>query len=394
MFDGSQPITPPAGDPYPLFREEHEELRSSIRRFIDKEVAPFIEEWEELRDFPRELYDRCGELGFFGLKFAEEHGGSGPDYLAAAVFTEELARCGAGGVAAGLGAHTDLASLYVGNYGTPEQLQRWLVPSIRGEIIGALAVTEPDAGSDVASLRTRATRDGDHYVIDGAKTFITNGSKADYVVVAARTGGDGHAGISLIVVDATTPGFSTNRLDTVGWRTSHTAELFFDGVRVSAGNLLGGVEGDGFKQIMGNFGWERLAMALGANAAAAKTLEAGIAYAQERTAFGKPISKFQVWKHRFADLASEIAASRSLTYHALRRYVLGEPAIREIALAKSFACELDWKVADECLQVHGGWGYMMEYPVQRAWRDSRLGPIGGGTTEIMREIVAKIDGLS
>jgi acyl-CoA dehydrogenase len=393
MFDGSQPITPPSGEAYPLFREEHEALRDSMRRFTDKEIAPFVEEWEEARDFPRELYDRCGELGFFGLKFGEDVGGSGPDYLAAAVFSEELARCGSGGVAAGLGAHTDLASLYIGNHGTPEQQRRWLVPSIAGSIIGALGVTEPDAGSDVASLRTRATRDGDHYVIDGAKTFITNGSKADYVVVAARTGGEGHAGISLIVVERTTPGFTTNRLETVGWRTSHTAELSFDQVRVPVANLVGGVEGEGFKQIMANFGWERLAMALGANAGAQRTLDAGIAYAQERNAFGRPISKFQVWKHRFADLATEIAASRSLTYHALRRYVLGEPAIREVALAKSLACELSWKVADECLQVHGGWGFMMEYPVQRAWRDSRLGPIGGGTTEIMREIVAKLDGL-
>jgi acyl-CoA dehydrogenase len=393
MFDGSQPITPPSGIAYPLFREEHEQLRESIRRFVDKEISPFVEEWEEAGDFPQDLYLRCGEIGFFGLKFAEEFGGSGPDFLAAAVFNEELARCGAGGVAAGLGAHTDLASLYVGNYGTKQQLERWLVPSIKGEVIGALAVTEPDAGSDVASLRTRAVKDGDSYVIDGSKTFITNGSKADYVVVAARTGGEGHAGISLIVVEKQTPGFSTNRLQTVGWRTSHTAELFFDSVRVPAENLLGGVEGEGFKQIMGNFGWERLAMALASNAAAQKTLDAGIAYASERQAFGRPISKFQVWKHRFADLASEIAASRSLTYHALRRYVLGEPAIREIALAKSLACELDWRVADECLQVHGGWGYMMEYPVQRAWRDSRLGPIGGGTTEIMREIVAKLHGL-
>lgn len=392
-FDGSQPLAKPSGEPFPLFREEHELLRESVRRFVSKEIAPHVEEWEHAGDFPRELYTRCGELGFFGLKFPEEIGGSGPDYLAAAVFIEELARCGSGGVAAGLGAHTDLGSLYLGNYGTTEQLKRWLEPSISGEIIGALAVTEPDTGSDVAALRTKAVKEGDSYVINGSKTFITNGSKADYVVVAARTGGEGHGGISLIIVNADTPGFAANRIGTVGWRTSHTAELQFDDVRVPAENLLGGVEGEGFKQIMGNFGWERIAMALGANSAAAKTLEEGIAYANEREAFGRPISKFQVWKHRFADLATEIGASRALTHHALRLYAMGQPAIREIAMAKAMACEVDWKVADECLQVHGGWGYMMEYPVQRAWRDSRLGPIGGGTTQIMNEIIAKTYGL-
>lgn len=392
-FDGSQPIARPEGEDYALFREEHEALRESIRRFVGKEISPFVEEWEEQGDFPRDLYERCGELGFFGFKFSEEYGGSGPDYLAAAVFAEELARSGSGGVAAGLGGHADLGCLYIGNYGTEEQKQRWLVPSIRGELIGALAVTEPDAGSDVASLRTKAVRDGDSFVINGSKTFITNGSKADYVVVATRTGGEGYDGISLIVVDKDAPGFSSNRLGTVGWRTSHTAELSFEDVRVPASDLLGEVEGEGFKQIMGNFGWERLAMALGANAAAEMTLENGIAYAKEREAFGRPISKFQVWKHRFADLSTEIAASKALTYHALRRYVMGEPAIREIAMAKAMACDLDWKVSDECLQVHGGWGYMMEYPVQRAWRDSRLGPIGGGTTQIMNEIIAKTYGL-
>ena len=392
-FDGSQPIAPPSGQDYTLFREEHEALRESIRRFVDKEIAPFVEEWEAAGDFPRDLYPRCGELGFFGLKFDERVGGSGPDYLAAAVFTEELARCGAGGVAAGLGGHTDLACLYLGNYGTPAQQKRWLVPSIRGELVGAFAVTEPDAGSDVASLQTKASRDGDGYVLNGTKIYITNGSKADYIVVAARTGGAGHDGISLLVVETTMPGFSARRLETVGWRTSHTAELRFDDVRVPASHLLGEKEGEGFKQIMGNFGWERLVMALGANAAAEQTLERGIAYAREREAFGRPVAKFQVWKHRFADLATEIAAAKALTYHALRRYVIGEPAIREISMAKAMACEVDWKVADECLQVHGGWGYMMEYPIQRAWRDSRLGPIGGGTTEIMREIIAKTYGL-
>lgn len=377
---------------YELFTEEHEALRESARAFVSKEIAPFVEEWEQQGDFPRALYERMGELGLLGLKYDEQYGGSGPDYLADAVLTEEIALCGSGGVAAGIGGHKDLGSLYVYRFGDESHRQRWLVPSIKGEQIGALAVTEPGAGSDVAGITTRARREGDHYVIDGQKAFITNGSKADYVVTAVRTGGEGYGGISLIVVEAGTPGFTTRRMDTVGWRTSHTGELFFDDCRVPAENLIGG-EDRGFICIMKNFQWERLIMALGAVAAAQKILDGAIAYAKDRSAFGRPVAKFQVWRHRFADLETEIAAARALTYHALRKFAAGEDALREVSMAKALACELDWKVADEALQVHGGYGYMMEYPVQRAWRDARLGPIGGGTTEIMREIICKTYGL-
>jgi acyl-CoA dehydrogenase len=377
---------------YDLFTEEHDALRASVRDFVGREIRPFVDEWEAQRDFPRSLYERVGELGLFGLKYEEEYGGSGPDLLADAVVTEEMTLCGSGGVAAGLGAHKDLGSYYVYRFGNEEQRKKWLVPSIRGEVISALGVTEPGAGSDVAGITTKAVRDGDSYVINGQKAFITNGSKADYVVVAARTGGEGYQGISLIVVDKDTPGFRTQRMDTVGWRTSHTGELFFDDCRVPAENLLG-EEGKGFIYIMRNFQWERIVMALAAVAAAEKTLEMGIEYGKERTAFGRPIAKFQVWRHRFADLETEIHAARCLSYHALRKIVAGEDALREVSMAKWLACELDWKVADEVLQIHGGYGYMMEFPIQRAWRDSRLGPIGGGTTEIMKEIIAKTYGL-
>jgi acyl-CoA dehydrogenase len=222
--------------------------------------------------------------------------------------------------------------------------------------------------------------------------FITNGSKADYVVTAVRTGGEGYQGISLLTVEKDTPGFTAIRIPTVGWWTSHTAELHFDDCRVPAENLLGD-EGTGFVSIMKNFQWERIVMALAAVAAAQKTLEQAIEYARNREAFGRPVAKFQVWRHRFADLETEIHAARCLTYHALRKIAAGEDALREVSMAKWLACELDWKVADEALQVHGGYGYMMEFPVQRAWRDARLGPIGGGTTEIMKEIVAKTYGL-
>lgn len=375
-----------------LFTPEHEAFRATVRDFVAKEIRPYVEEWEHAGDFPRSLYERAGDLGLLGLKYEESYGGTGPDYIADVVVIEELARCGSGGVAAGLGASKDLASYYVYRFGNEEQRKRWLEPSIRGTMVGALAVTEPGAGSDVASITTRAVRDQDAYIINGSKAFITNGSKADYVVVAVRTGGEGHGGISLIVVEKDTPGFTSSRMKTVGWKTSHTGELFFDECRVPAENLLGD-EGSGFVSIMKNFEWERLCMALGAVAAAEQTLELGVEYARNREAFGRTVASFQVWRHRFADLETEIVAARCLTYFALRKWLSGEGALREVAMAKWLACELDFKVADEALQVHGGYGYMMEFPVQRAWRDSRLGPIGGGTTEIMKEIIAKTYGL-
>jgi acyl-CoA dehydrogenase len=394
MFDGANPVARPEGDDYNLFTSDHEAFRESVRRFVEREIHPHVEEWEAAGEFPRELYERVGELGFFGVKFGAEFGGTGPDFLAAAVFIEELARCRSGGVAAGLGAHTDLASLYVGNFGTDEQRKALLTPSIEGKMIGALGVTEPDAGSDVAALRTKGFRDGGDLVINGTKTFITNGSRCDYVVTAVRTGGEGYGGISLVLVPTDAKGFSSKRIGTVGWRTSHTGELTFDDVRVPVGNILGGEEGQGFKQIMGSFAWERLAMSLGAVAAAQQTMEGGIAYARDRKVFGRELSRFQVWRHRFADMETEIEAARALTYEALRAYLLGrDDTIRLVSMAKALACEVDWRVADECLQVHGGYGYMMEFPVQRAWRDSRLGPIGGGTTQIMHEIIAKSYGL-
>jgi acyl-CoA dehydrogenase len=374
-----------------LFTPEHEALRASVRDFVDRE-RPHVEQWEREHDFPRSLFERCGELGLFGLKVEEEYGGSGPDLVADAVVTEELAACGSGGVAAGLGAHKDLGSYYVYRFDAEEQRKRWLVPSVRGELVSALAVTEPGAGSDVAAIATRAVRQGDAYVVTGQKAFITNGSRADYVVTAVRTGGEGAKGISLLVIERGTPGFEARRMRTVGWWTSHTAELFFDACRVPAENLLG-EEGQGFRMIMQNFQWERLVMALAAVAAAERTLELAIEYARNREAFGRPLAKFQVWRHRFADLDTKIQAARCLAYHALRRMAAGEDATREVSMAKWLATELDWRVADEALQVHGGYGYMMEFPVQRAWRDARLGPIGGGTTEIMKEIIARSLGL-
>ena len=378
-----------------LFTEEHEQLRAGVRQFVEGRLRPHAEEWEKRGDFPiREIFKEAGAVGLFGAKYEEAYGGTGPDLIADALITEELTGCASAGVAAALGAHKDLASYYVYRFGTEEQRQRWLVPSIAGEVIGALAVTEPDAGSDVGGITTRAKLDGDEWILDGSKTFTTNGSIADYVMVAARTDSEseGHEGISLLIVERDTPGLTTSRIETVGWRTSHTGELAFDGCRIPAANLLG-QEGKGFRHIMENFQWERISMALAAVAAAERTLALGRTYASERHAFGRPIGTFQVWRHRFADLATEIEAARSLTYHALRKVVAGEDAVTEVSMAKWFATELDWKTADEALQVHGGYGYMKEFPVERAWRDARLGPIGGGTTEIMKEIIGRTYGL-
>ena len=377
-----------------LFTEEHDALRAAVRDWVQGELRPHADEWERERDFPyRQVFSEAGKLGLFGAKYEEAYGGTGPDFVADAVITEELTRCGSGGVAAALGAHKDLGPYYVYRFGTEEQRQRWLVPAITGERIGALAVTEPGAGSDVGGITTKAVRDGDDWVLTGQKTFITNGTIADFVVVAAKTDPDaGNKGITQFVVERDAPGFSSSRLGTVGWRTSHTGELHLDDVHVPDANRLGEVN-RGFYQIMGNFQWERVVMALGAVSGAEQTLEGGIQYANERQAFGRPVATFQVWRHRFADLATEIEAARSLTYHALRKIVAGEDATMEVSMAKWFATELSWKVADESLQVHGGYGYMMEFPVQRAWRDSRLGPIGGGSTQIMKEIIGRMLGL-
>ena len=375
-----------------LFTEEHEELRRVVRQWVERAIRPHVEDWERARDFPvRDLVRQAGTIGLFGAKYGSAVGGTGPDLVADAVITEELARCGSGGVAAALGAHKDLGPYYVYRFGTEEQRREWLIPSVAGETIGALAVTEPGAGSDVAAIEARAVRGADGgWRLTGTKTFITNGPIADFVVVAAKSDPEaGRDGISLFMVRGGSAGFAARRIETVGWRTSHTGELVFD----EAPAELLGEENRGFHHVMANFQWERLVMALGAVAAAERTLELGIAYGRERHAFGRPIAKFQVWRHRFADLATEIEAARSLSYHALRTMAAGEDATREVSMAKWFATELDWKVADESLQIHGGYGYMMEFPVQRAWRDSRLGPIGGGTTEIMKEIIGRSYGL-
>jgi acyl-CoA dehydrogenase len=379
----------------PPFGPEHEELRETIGRWVGSEIVPHVDEWEEAREFPRELYNRAGELGFLGLKYPVDLGGQGGDYVHDAVWAEELAYAGAsGGVGAGLGAHTGIATPPIFRFGTPEQHQRWLVPAIRGEKVCALGITEPGAGSDVASIRTFARKVDGGYVVNGSKTFITNGVRADILVCAVKTTeAGGHQGLSFLVLERDMPGYEVARkLEKMGWHSSDTGELSFTDVEVPDENLLGD-ENQGFKLIMANFAWERLLMALGAVGGMRRLVETAVAYAGEREAFGRPIGRFQAIRHKVAAMAVKAEAARALTYHALREYVEGRDAIKVVTMAKLYSQRACVEVADECLQIHGGYGYMREYGIERALRDARLGPIGGGTDEVMKEILGKQLGL-
>jgi acyl-CoA dehydrogenase len=383
-----------ARPPIPPFNEEHEALRESLRSFVEREIRPHVAEWERAEEFPRELFTRMGELGFLGLKYPERYGGQGGDYVHDAVLTEEMARCGSGGVSAGIGGHVAIATPPIFKFGTEEQKQRWLVPAIRGEKIAALAITEPGAGSDVAGIKTFARRDNGEYVVNGAKTFITNGVRGDIFVTAVKTTeAGGHHGLSFLVLEREMPGFTVSRkLEKLGWHASDTGELSFQDVRVPEENLLG-EENKGFYQIMANFQWERLSMALGAVGGMAATFERTLAYAKEREAFGRPIGRFQAIRHKLAEMAILIEAGRDYSYHCLRLFTSGQECIDEVSMAKMFCTEAAVKVADEAVQIHGGYGYMREYDVERALRDARLGPIGGGTSEIMKEIIGRRMGL-
>ena len=372
-----------------LFTAEHDELRVSVRRFVEKELLPHAGEWDESEAFPREIFRCAGDAGLFGLKFPQEVGGGGPDLVADVVVTEELTGAASGGVTAALGAHKDLAALYLFNFGSPEQHRRWLTPLLTGELIGALAVTEPGAGSDVSAVATTARRDGDDWIIDGTKHFITNGAWADLIVVAARTGPDPHGGLTLFVVEKDAPGFAARRMPMLGWRASQTGELHFDSVRIADDARLG-APGSGFYAIMQNFAWERLVMAVGQASAAHRILRSGRDYATDRTVFGKPVADFEVWRNRFALAAAKADAGRALTLLCLERIVEGADPLLEVAMAKLFTSEVCFEIADLTVQVHGGMGYARGPAVERAWRDARLGPIGGGTSEIMKEIIAKL----
>src|SRR6266480_4380736 len=360
----------------------------------DLELRPHAEEWEDARWFPNSVFHRMAELGYLGLKYPEEYGGEGGDSLHDAVLTEELPRAGSGGLSAGIGAHVGIATPPVFKFGTEDQKQRFLVPAIRGEKIAALGITEPGAGSDVAGIRTFARRVDGGYVVNGSKTFITNGVRADFVVTAVKTTAEGgHHGLSFLILEREMEGYSVSKkLEKMGWHASDTGELAFADMFVPEENLLG-EENKGFYLILANFQWERLLMALGAVGSMQAILERTIEFALERSAFGRPIAKHQAIRHKIAEMALKLEAGRALTYDALRRFHEGEDALREVTMAKLKTQRDAFDVADEALQIHGGAGYMKEYEIERVARDARLGPIGGGTDEIMKEILGKTLGL-
>jgi acyl-CoA dehydrogenase len=384
-----------ASSPPPPFTEEHEELRESIRGFLDRELAPHAQRWEAERWFPDEVFGKLAAQGLLGLKYPTEYGGQGGDHLHEAVLVEEMARIGSGGAAAGIGGHINIATPPIWKFGTEEQKQRYLTPAIGGERIGALAITEPDAGSDVAALRTKAEQVDGGWVVNGEKTYITNGVRAHFMVTAVKTKNDDppsrHHGISFLIIDRG-EGVSSSKLEKLGWHASDTATISFEDVFVPEENLLGELH-EGFKLIMANFQWERLAMALGAVGAMRLACERTAQYARERTAFGRPISKHQVIRHKLADLYTSAYTARCVTYDALRRFHEGEEPLREVTMAKLLTQRASYELMDECLQIHGGMGYMGEHWAQRAARDARLGPIGGGSDEIMREILGRLLGL-
>jgi acyl-CoA dehydrogenase len=375
------------------FSDEHDLLRRTVRAFVDKEVAPHADAWEEAGQIPRAFWRRLGELGLLGLEFPVEYGGAGGDFLSSVVLGEEMARCRSGGVAFSVLVHTDMSSPWLTRFGTEAQKRAYLPAIIRGETVCALGITEPGTGSDMAGLTTRAERRGDHYLLTGGKIFITNGVHGDLYFVAARTGPATaerrHDGISMFLVERGLPGFTVSRtLDKMGMRASDTAELVFQDCPVPAANLLG-VEGRGFQQLAAGLQRERIMAAVLALSGAAQALEDTMAYLGQRVAFGEPLATKQVLRHRVADMATEVEAARQLVYHAAGLYTAGEECVKEVSMAKLFATEVANRVAYQAVQLHGGYGYMREFPVERFFRDVRLWTIASGTSEMMREIIAR-----
>jgi alkylation response protein AidB-like acyl-CoA dehydrogenase len=373
--------------------EDHELFRASVRAFVEQQIVPRYEEWERLGVVDRAVWKLAGEAGFLGIGVPEEYGGSGEaDFGYNAVVVEEIARVSALGVAFQL--QNDVVLPYLLGFATEEQKQRWLPGLVSGEIITAIALTEPGTGSDLASIRTAAVRDGAHYVLNGSKTFISNGQLADLVLVAARTGGEGRRGLSLLAVERGMVGFTRGRnLDKIGMHAQDTSELFFADVRVPVENLLG-EENQGFYVMMSNLAQERLSMAIAAVACSQAIIDKTIEYVQSRTAFGKRIAEFQNTRFVLAELSTEVQIARVFVDRCLADTLDGSLAAEDAAMAKWWTTELQSRVADRCLQLHGGWGYMNEYFVARAWRDTRSQTIGGGSTEIMKEIVARSLGLT
>ena len=381
---------------HPIFTPEHDDLRQSVRRFVDKELRPHVDDWEAAGFFPDDVFRRAGELGFLGLHYPEEWGGAAGDLAAEIVFIEEVAKAGCGAIAMALGVQTDMATPAIAEFGSDDQKDRYLRPAIAGTKIAAIAITEPDAGSDVAAITTRAVRDGDVWRVNGRKMFITNGVRADFLTCVVQTDpGSGHLGISLFLIDTVLPGVSVSRkLEKLGMRSSDTAEITLDDVSVPHANLIGGEPGQGFAQLMWQLQYERMSGAAASIGTAERVLEDTIAYANDRRAFGRPISGHQVIAHKLADAATELEAARALVYDTAWRIMHDEYPVIEISMAKKFAAQMLNRLVDACLQVHGGAGYLDEVPVSRAFRDARLQRIGAGTDEIMNEVIAKRLGLN
>lgn len=372
------------------FTEEHDLFRSSLRDFLEKEVRPNIDQWEEDGELPRSIYKRFGEMGYFGIGFPEDLGGSDLDIWYAVVFNEEVNRMNSGGFCASIGAHPGLAMTHINHEGNEEQKREYMIPGMKGDLIGAMAVTEPFGGSDVQAVRTTAIKEGDHYIVNGSKTFITNGVNSDYIVTAVKTDPSQKAkGMSMLIIDRDLPGVSATKLDKLGWRASDTGEIAFDNVKVPVGKLLG-EEGHGFYYIMHHFVSERLMMANSGVAAAEYALECALKYMSEREAFGKKINRFQVLRHRVAQMSAEIEMTKVFVYDLYERYENGDYLVKEASMAKLLGTQLSDKVINQCLQMFGGYGFMEEYPLARMYRDTRLGQIGGGTSEILCEIIAKM----
>lgn len=372
------------------FTEEHHLFRESFKNFLQKEVVPHIEKWEATGTIERFIWEKFGEMGYFGLATAETDGGMGLDLFYTVILLEELQKINSGGFAAAIWAHAYLAMTHLNKNGNDFQRKAYLTPSVNGKKIGCLGVTEPFGGSDVAGMRTTAIKKGDIYIINGSKTFITNGVYGDYIILAAKTDPSaGNKGISIFIVDLGSEGVSSNKLNKLGWRASDTAELAFDNVIVPAANLMGS-EGKGFGFIMEAFAMERLIMGINAHARAEYALEYALQYMSERETFGKTINQYQVLRHRFVDLHADMDMCKQYNYSVVYKMDKGEYVVREASIAKLKSTAMADEVVYECLQFLGGYGYIEDYPMARLFRDSRLGPIGGGTSEILREIIAKI----
>lgn len=372
------------------FTEEHQTLRQTLASFLKKEAVPHLDAWEEAGEIPRSMYAQMGEMGFLGLSMPEQWGGSGLDFFFEIILLEELAKINSGGFGAAIGAHVYLSLPHLWKGGSEYLHQTYLKPAIQGQKIGALAITEPHAGSDVAGMLTTATPTQGGYRLNGSKLFITNGVNCDYYVLAAKTKpNSGAAGISLFVVDGNTPGINRSKLNKLGWRASDTGDIALDDVFVPSENLLG-EENQGFIYIMQRFELERLTLAISSNALCEDALQKTLQYMNERKAFGKTLNKFQELRHRIAQLSAELEMCKAFTYHVARLYNDGNYAVKEASMAKLLATELADKTTYACLQLFGGYGFMEDYPLARMWRDARLGTIGGGSSEIMREIIAKM----